>query len=232
MLSHARTDTEIIRELASDDGTPCDEPLEAHLGECGECRRLAEALRPALELFQEAVAPEESRDLPGYWCAAASDGPRASVSYAPEVEPLQPRRRSAPPGAASRRTVGRTAWRMAAMLALGVTLGSMAGARWLLDSSAWSGHGSNTSVAPLAPRVEEPRWTITERMELGMLPAACFRSEPAGLSETSERHQLATIGLETLGCCSGCHHAASDAAPRTATAKVVQSCQLCHAGHP
>ena len=29
-------------------GTACDEPLEAHLDECPECHRLAEALRPAL----------------------------------------------------------------------------------------------------------------------------------------------------------------------------------------
>jgi hypothetical protein len=28
---------------------------------------LAEALRPALEVFQEAVPPSEGRDLPGYW---------------------------------------------------------------------------------------------------------------------------------------------------------------------
>ena len=58
-------------------GTPCDAGVEAHLDACGECRRLAEALRPALELFQEAIGPEESRDLPGYWCAVA-DRPQAA----------------------------------------------------------------------------------------------------------------------------------------------------------
>ena len=47
-------------------GTACDTPVEAHLRVCPECRRLADALRPALELFQEAISPEESRDLPGY----------------------------------------------------------------------------------------------------------------------------------------------------------------------
>jgi hypothetical protein len=44
-----------------------DEDVEAHLETCGDCWRLAEALRPALEVFQEAVPPAESRDLPGYW---------------------------------------------------------------------------------------------------------------------------------------------------------------------
>ena len=48
-------------------GEPWDEEVEAHLETCGDCWRLAEALRPALEVFQEAVPPAESRELPGYW---------------------------------------------------------------------------------------------------------------------------------------------------------------------
>jgi hypothetical protein len=48
-------------------GEPSDELVEAHLERCADCWRLAEALRPALELFQEAIPPAESRDLPGYW---------------------------------------------------------------------------------------------------------------------------------------------------------------------
>jgi hypothetical protein len=48
-------------------GEPWDEDVEAHLEYCGDCWRLAEALRPALEVFQEAVPPAEGRDLPGYW---------------------------------------------------------------------------------------------------------------------------------------------------------------------
>jgi hypothetical protein len=48
-------------------GEPWDEEVESHLELCGDCWRLAEALRPALEVFQEAVPPAEGRDLPGYW---------------------------------------------------------------------------------------------------------------------------------------------------------------------
>jgi len=48
-------------------GEPTDEEVEEHLETCADCWRLAEALRPALEVFQEAVPPAESRDLPGYW---------------------------------------------------------------------------------------------------------------------------------------------------------------------
>ena len=48
-------------------GDASDERVEAHLETCTDCWRLAEALRPAIEVFQEAVPPAESRDLPGYW---------------------------------------------------------------------------------------------------------------------------------------------------------------------
>jgi hypothetical protein len=55
-------------------GEPWDEQVEGHLETCTECWRLAEALRPALEVFQEAVPPAESRELPGYWGDARPAG--------------------------------------------------------------------------------------------------------------------------------------------------------------
>jgi hypothetical protein len=48
-------------------GEPWDEQVEAHLEMCAECWQLAEALRPALEVAQEAIPPAEGRNLPGYW---------------------------------------------------------------------------------------------------------------------------------------------------------------------
>src|SRR5258707_616664 len=94
-------------------GTPCDTGVEAHLAACRECRRLAEALRPALELFQEAVGPEESRDLPGYWCAVATDRKPPVVSYAEDA----PQPRAAEQQVWSRPTFSKhwsalTAWRL------------------------------------------------------------------------------------------------------------------------
>jgi hypothetical protein len=48
-------------------GEPWDEQVESHLETCADCWRLAEALRPAVEVAQEAIPPAESRNLPGYW---------------------------------------------------------------------------------------------------------------------------------------------------------------------
>jgi hypothetical protein len=78
-------------------GEAWDEQVEAHLETCAECWRLAEALRPALEVFQEAIPPAESRELPGYWgdarpaAAVLSELTQAATrtALAPGVRKLQ-----------------------------------------------------------------------------------------------------------------------------------------------
>lgn len=47
-------------------GDASDAAVEQHLRACHECRQLAEALRPAVELFHEAIEPGDGDDLPGY----------------------------------------------------------------------------------------------------------------------------------------------------------------------
>ncbi len=44
-----------------------DERVELHLETCASCRRLAAALQPAVELFEESISPDESCQLPAYW---------------------------------------------------------------------------------------------------------------------------------------------------------------------
>jgi hypothetical protein len=83
-------------------GEPWDEDVETHLECCSDCWRLAEALRPALEVFQEAVPPSEGRDLPGYWgdarptSAAVAQLVRGATTtaLATEVERVRPEYRS------------------------------------------------------------------------------------------------------------------------------------------
>ena len=43
------------------------EPVERHLESCFECRRLAEALRPGVEIFHEVLSSDERKSLPVYW---------------------------------------------------------------------------------------------------------------------------------------------------------------------
>jgi hypothetical protein len=214
-------------------GTACDTPVEAHLNMCRDCRRLAEALRPALELFQEAIGPEESRDLPGYWCAVATEQTQPAVSYAQE---LKPRRMAG--GMWSRNSLvrhwsGVTVWRMAAMLALGITVGSLVGSRVMLE-----GRGTippvGSSLAPLANdddhKDDLKDAAIAAPAEWAVLPAACSRNQPGTGPRYSVRGDrlLANADLSNLDCCSECHNANSDTVPKSATMKVAQHCQVCH----
>jgi len=212
-------------------GTDCDEPVEAHLNECPECRRLAEALRPALELFQEAVDPEESRDLPGYWSAAATDA--LAVASATEVESRHAAQSGTGGTAVSRAGdwSALTAWRMAAMLAIGVTLGLVFNVRSPLDGISWSPFGSDAPPAPLEVRPAERNAALADRLQLASLPAACLRDESERPALHSPRRGGIALGgeLARLDCCSGCHHAGSDSVvPAAATVKIAASCQLCH----
>ena len=48
-------------------GDPSDVEVELHLEQCPECWRIAEALRPTQDLFEESIPACEGCDLPGYW---------------------------------------------------------------------------------------------------------------------------------------------------------------------
>ncbi|QDU54212.1 hypothetical protein [Aeoliella mucimassa] len=48
-------------------GDRSDIEVENHLDHCPTCWRIAEALRPAHDVFEESVPAWEGRDLPGYW---------------------------------------------------------------------------------------------------------------------------------------------------------------------
>jgi hypothetical protein len=208
-------------------GTSCDAPVEAHLSVCAECRRLAEALRPAVELFQEAVDPEESRDLPGYWCAVTADSPQPAVSYAREVESTAAEPRLLPHTRVDQQWTALAAWRMAAMLAVGIALGTLAGSRLVQDRFDWPPVGNHATVAAPLPDVPRPR--LLSKAELAVLPAMCYRNKPVEAPRYTEQERLlADARLGELSCCSGCHNAASDAVPAAATIKAAQSCQLCH----
>jgi hypothetical protein len=210
-------------------GTACDTPVEAHLNACRDCRRLAEALRPALELFQEAVGPEESRDLPGYWCAVATEPTQPAVSYAQELKPRQMSGGMWTRNSLARHWSGVTVWRMAAMLALGVTIGSLVGSRAMLE-----GQGPmppvGSSLAPFAKDDDHQDLVIAIPAEWAVLPAACSRKRPGTGPRYSVRGDrlLANADLSNLNCCSECHNINSDTVPKSATIKVTQQCQVCH----
>lgn len=60
-------------------GAPEDWQVQQHIEGCPDCWQLAEALRPAGDVFHEAISPSEGRDLPGYW-----GGPNLEPAPAPQ----------------------------------------------------------------------------------------------------------------------------------------------------
>jgi hypothetical protein len=214
-------------------GTSCDVHVEAHLSDCADCHRLAEALRPALELFQEAVDPEEGRDLPGYFCATSAERQSPVLSYAAEYETRPIPRRLSVELEPVRPRVPAAAWRTAAMVAIGVTVGL------LLSSGTADRIGlptmdlaniKNDSAGLPPPPENSPATSQADWVELASLPAACYGRKP----DQTQRYRLhdhqllASAKLENLSCCSGCHNSASDSVPSSATMKVAQSCWHCH----
>jgi hypothetical protein len=222
-------------------GTPCDAGVEAHLSVCPECRRLAEALRPALELFQEAVGPEESRDLPGYWCAVATDRTQPVVADAKDRQPRVAVPRTSTQAPATKTFSALAAWRLAAALALGVTLGSLLNSRGALDGfSALPPVGKGAAAvgpSPGDPSADGQRsQTImvelvpAEDRELAVLSAACFHRPPgpAPRYAVTAKRVLAYNDLGNLECCTRCHAANSASVPGHATLAVSQTCFVCH----
>jgi hypothetical protein len=59
-------------------GAPEDWQVQQHLEGCPDCWQLAEALRPAGDVFHEAISPSEGRDLPGYWGGPSLGSPSGS----------------------------------------------------------------------------------------------------------------------------------------------------------
>lgn len=237
-------------------GDDADAEVEHHLMRCAGCRRLAAALQPAVELFEETVTPEESAELPGYWGDLFSEedastaverrsiGDAGSLTpslriSAPEKDcqvvaryPARFRNRSLP--------TATTGMRLAVSLLLGVALGG-ALASWASPSRreapvemgqhlpSWRGEEAATNVASMAPQ----QWR-----EVFGLAAACL----------SPRESSATVpvigggGQRSLGwnspaegaahvvrCCSECHHAGSTTATVVGDQAVVaESCRVCH----
>ena len=57
----------VLTRVPPPSGASHDEFVEDHLSRCATCWQLAEALRPAQDLFEEAMPAAEGRELPGYW---------------------------------------------------------------------------------------------------------------------------------------------------------------------
>lgn len=194
-------------------GEAIDAPVERHLSACHECRALAEALRPAIELFHEAIDPEEGRDLPGYHGALSSSSGGLAQMVAQAIESEQPPRTSV----ASGTHFPQTAWsRLAAYRPsqLEAFLAALAvGALFVLSLAGFGG-----LEAPSAPRAV----AITPTSD-GLMQLAALELRPACFSWSQDS------AASSLHCCTECHAAKGDRVLFKPTIGVLTaSCRACH----
>ena len=208
-------------------GAPSDGIVEAHLSHCDACRQLAEALRPAIELLQEAIAPEESGDLPRYSGGATEARSPWSQADAPGLKT-----KSQKPRLAVRRAHRAAAllersgspWRSAAKFVAAACVGLvLAGLLRQVVASGGALHRSQGQAVAVAAywRLAEDgrRWASENHLSAACLMPVEKRS--IAVPARGERLELA--------CCLGCHSAAKDQlVPAAQIAPFVQTCTACH----
>lgn len=233
-------------------GAASDGIVESHLSHCDECRRLAEALRPAVELLQEAIASDEGRDLPRYWGNLAEPQAGGLVkSTATKTKPPARRPFGQRPATEQAKHFSAQAvtWNGAARLAAAVLLGLVLAG---LLRQATRLH--DDTVGQIAGRVKSARWRLSESGDrwfseqglnascrqpvrgltlIAALPEAAIKAvepiaEPRD-AETDVSPSVTAGPAPRLACCLGCHSAQDHKLlAATAVGRLVQACGACH----
>lgn len=230
-----------------------DVAVEHHLACCASCRRLATALQPAIEVFEEAVSPDESRSLPSY------SGHLAGRKYE-SLRPLTRTRRSTRtlPMSTRRRVralPARMPWQPLGHFALAVMAGMVLAivfrGLWEDDATAVTAAKPELLGAPILAtrpfradggRIRSPLLVAAGLDNLN-LSSACrpdltrptafdVREAEGAVSLAPAPRKTALAGFSLAdNCCARCHNPGAEATSdvsRSATLKVTQNCGLCH----
>lgn len=226
-------------------GDADDQAVEEHLLDCESCRRVALALQPAIELFEEATSLDEKDELPTYWGRLISANPTEYLEDdSSEIElTFQPRRSAAtrfgrvPSSNRSRPERGdtRSRWPMAGAFLIGIIF-CLTALEWMT--------GSLDAKAPLQPLPSDnspvsirslPARTASMPSMAGLLvcpreerPVDADKVEPVDDSLPKAKG-AATAESQAAACCTECHKAGDPSdLNKAAITQVVMACQGCH----
>lgn len=176
-----------------------DEVVESHLAVCHDCRQLAEALRPAVGLFHEAISEDCDDALPTYR-GRLTTPPRLPETIDSVCSSPSPTKR------ASRRSLA--VWGSVAAVVVALLFSTLA----VIASKSSS---SRTLVSSgVALRAQDRDSTLLAALEL---PNDCRSSAESSLVATS------------YDCCTKCHAADRNASSsRKAILKSSAACVACH----
>jgi len=205
-------------------GDASDEGVEHHLRACHECRRLAEALRPAVELLHEAVDRDEAVELPEYHGTLPLQRP-----LAPGVKAVAPVPRSA-----RRFDQAVSAIRLIAASLLMAALGVLAYGYAVSPPANQRDSRFGGLLGSRVPPAHLPDGPALISLASLKLPARCLPAKYEAL--TADQAQVLAAAMasgteEALRCCTECHAAAKPLAASTnLVAALAQHCVLCHRG--
>ncbi len=191
-------------------GQPHDAYVESHLLVCHDCRQLAEALRPALELFHESIDPNEVCDLPGYHgslgVATRNELPMTGTLSAPH---RRTRRVTRPRLLSGTRPMF---LQFVSAVAIGMLL-------CYVVSRFELGTPPPASPVVLASAVEAHMPSVAGHLSLVSLklPTGCYRSDKKPGASRATNH-----------CCIECHSSRSPADANVQPVVLAKSCSACH----
>lgn len=213
-------------------GAASDAAVEQHLRACHECRQLAEALQPAVELLHESLAPEHSVDLPEYQGLLASVQRAVATEERPQPTNLRVRQLARPEPKRPRFDAPQvlSAVRLIAATVLISALGTLV---WGLATTSRDVASRGESLV-LAPAIgSRPAVRIDDQGLLTLasfqMPAGCFPRELLVMASRSGSPASSQAVIDSVQCCTLCHRAGNPDSPGTSAVAVVQkSCVACH----
>jgi hypothetical protein len=200
-------------------GAASDEAVERHLRACHECRELAEALQPAVELLHEAISPDEASGLPEYSGALATSEGNVATAEACRPTPLSVRRLARQEVVSRRPSPWLGLARFTAAAVLLVAAGSLV---FGVLTTARQPSGKFQAQSPA--RLDDQGLVTLASLQL---PAGCFPRDL--LQNAGAPASASVIQQAALVCCTECHNAQNPQRAMVGSVAIMQhSCLACH----
>ncbi|MCC7085035.1 MAG: hypothetical protein IT427_08515 [Pirellulales bacterium] len=211
-----------------------DQAVEMHLRGCADCQRLAEALRPNDEDRPEAVAPEDTMSLPGYWGAPLYAELRPILSLKQPVGQPRPQSMCPPPKKSALSGRHLNLLHFSAAIVLGIFVAAIL--RTLVgtpDRPLSPMRGDSAGAFADRNHRETPASEFGDEHGHAQDSAQCLRGlvAPAGLSPpAAARSSLPDLlRRDRQNCCNRCHHTGGvDGLDARYTSELRANCAACH----
>jgi len=213
-------------------GSSDDANVELHLEACHDCRQLADALRPAADMFHEAMPHNEHDDLPGYQGSLRESETQPLPSAVAMMLDRPPAETSATCQRHRKVTPERSSWRLTAACLLALAI---AGVLWTVNSNS---HDDWAFERSGAPRPEQAQFQpdadgLLQLAKLELNDKCVLRIHRGQRDATTSAGDPNDDGFQThhFVCCTRCHHAASSRSqpsPPPTISVAMAACAACH----